>query len=236
MDDDEELDLFGEYNTQVTFKFRSIRIIDHIMVSNASTVKVEMFLSDEVTEEDVSSCLEKIHFWFDNIMSNSVLFCRDNAAALDLLFDDRGVSRMRNFPMEMPEEPSDDFLIIILHSKMNALAGDQITFGVIELQSDTRELLTYTFTGYGELCLPEMSEWVGDRAYHQVPWWARNDGSTLDIIPDDNDDLKDIKFVGVDLSFIDARFRKNTNPIIIRPDKFKPRVIDGGKNDDPKKD
>jgi len=225
-------DILGESYTWVNFKFKTIRIVGNTITSHNSSIKAEMLVDDDASDQDVMIALEKIHFWFDQIVPLSVLFCRDNEFAFNVMFGADGTLQSANFPMAIPEEPTDDYLALVFHSKLNALAGDSLAFGMIEIQSDTREQLTCTFTGYGELFLPDMDEWVGERAFHSKPWWARNDGSTLDIVPPEDADLKHPPLVGVDLSFIEQRFRQpeSGTAIVIRPEKFKPEVIIGGKD------
>lgn len=227
-------DLIDNY-TWVNFKFKSIRIVDNVVTSHVSTIKAELLMSEETTDVDVNVVFEKIHFWFDSILPHSIMFCRENTSALNMLFDENGLPRTENFPMVLPEEPTDDFLAVVLHSKMNALAGATMAFGMIEIQSDTREKLTCTYTGYGEMSLPTMYEWVGERAFHEKPWWARNDGSTLDVIPGEDADLTKAPNIGIDLSFIESKFRRDVadQAIIIRP-QFKPEIISGGKDEPPK--
>jgi hypothetical protein len=219
--------------TWVHFKFKTIRIVDNTFTSHVNRLKAEIVMDEEATETDVNITLEKIHFWFDQILSNSILFNRENEYALSIMFDDTGAQFTENFPMLFPCEPSDDNLARVLHSKINAFGADKVAFGMIELTSDNRERLTCTFTGYGEWELPDMNAWVGERAYYDKPWWARNDGSTLDVIPGPEADLTAIPKVGFDISFIEERFKRSGEDvaIIVRP-QFKPEVISGGKHDD----
>jgi hypothetical protein len=115
---------------------------------------------------------------------------------------------------------------------MNAFGNDKVAFGLIEITSDTREMLTCTFTGLGEEELPDMEEWIGDRSYFDKPWWCRDDGSTLDVIPAPDADLTNPPKLCFDMSFISDRYKRSGDDtaIIVRP-QFKPEVISGGKND-----
>lgn len=221
--------------TTVTFKFKSIRVVDSIITAHVSTLKAEMMLPEEVSDIGVTIALEKIHFWFDQIVPHCVMFCRSNQNAMDMLFDENSAPRTENFPMVFPDEPTDDVVAVVFHSKINALAEGQMFFGMVEIQSDTREMITYSFNGLCEEALMQMDEWVGARAYHTKPWWARPDGDTLDVIPTPDSDLTNPPRVGMDLSFIDSKFKRNASDttIIIRP-QFTPEVISGGKDDKPK--
>lgn len=233
--DDDDAAEFPESFTTISFKFKTIRIVENVFTSFVNTLRAEIFVDPDSSQRDISMSLEKIHFWFDHIVSNAIMFNRDNEFALNVMFDSDGNTRMGNIPLVMPDDPDDDLLAAMFHSKLNALGNGIVNFGTIELSSDTRENLQITFTGYGELLFPSMEDWVGERAYYSKPWWARNDGSTLDVIPDEDADLTKPPAIGIDISFIEERYRavEQTNPIVIRP-AFKPEVINGGKDDTPK--
>jgi hypothetical protein len=232
--DDDDAD-FPECITSISFKFKTIRIVDTVITSFVNTLRSEVYIDPEASPRDISMSLEKIHFWFDYIVSNSIMFCRENEFALSIMFDAEGNTRSGNIPIVLPDDPDDDLLAAILHCKLNALGNGIVNFGKIELTSDTRENLMVIFTGYGEMLLPVMEEWIGERYFHDVPWWARNDGSTLDVIPPEDADLTQPPVVGVDLSFIEDRYKTpaTSAPIVLRPT-FKPEVINGGKDDKPK--
>lgn len=228
-DDD---DFFSDSFTWMTFKFKTVRIVDNIITAHVNTLKAEVMINESTTEQELNVALEKIHFWFDNIVSTAIMFCRDNEFAIDMMFDDDGKQRTGNFPMVLPDDPTDDHIAMVFQSKMNALGGNSVMFGLIEVTSDSRENLTCAFAGHGEMYLPTMLEWVGARTYHDKPWWSRNDGSTLDMIPTDTADLSNPPHIGYDMSFIEKQFLKEGTEaaIIIRPE-FKPRVISGGLDD-----
>lgn len=232
--DDDDAD-FPESFSSISFKFKTIRIVDNVVTAFVNKVRSEVYIDEDADDQDVTIALEKIHFWFDHIVSNGIMFDRENPFALNVMFDENGAPRSGNIPIVLPMDPTDDHLAAIMHSKLNALGGGVVNFGTIEIHSDTRENLIVTFTGYGEVALPTMEEWIGERAFHEVPWWCRGDGSTLDAIPQDDSDLENPPVTGVDMTFIEERFRRSGNDaaIIIRPE-FKPEIISGGKDDKPK--
>ena len=222
-----------ESYTSISFKFKTIRIVDNVITAFTNVLNTEVYIDEDADDVSINVALEKIHFWFDYIVSNGILFNRDNEFALSLMFDEHGLSKTANIPIVLPDEPSDDIICAMLHSKLNALGNNVMHFGNMNITSDTKENLVLTFIGMGELMLPAMDEWIGARAFHDKPWWSRNDGSTLDIIPLDDSDLSEPPDFGVDLTFIEDRFQKKTSntSMVIRPE-FKPQVINGGKTDD----
>ena len=233
-DDDDDAG-FPESFSTISFKFKTIRIVDNVVTAFVNTVRCDVYIDEDADDQDITIALEKIHFWFDHIVSNGIMFNRENAFALNVMFDEHGIARSGNIPIVLPDDPTDDHLAAIMHCKLNALGGGVVNFGTIEIHSDTKENLIVTFTGYGEVVLPSMEEWIGERYFHDVPWWSRGDGSTLDVIPLDDSDLTTPPVTGVDMSFIEERFRRSGSDaaIIIRPE-FKPEIISGGKDDKPK--
>lgn len=233
-DDDDDIE-FPESFSSISFKFKTIRIVDNVITAFHNEIRSEVYIDEDADDRDISMALEKIHFWFDYIVSNGVMFARDNDFALSVMFDPEGMARSGNIPIVCPDDPTDDHIIAIMHAKLNALGNGVINFGGLEIHSDTRENLIVTFTGYGELILPDMEEWIGERHFHSVPWWCRGDGSTLDVVPLEESDLTKPPTTGVDMSFIEDRFRRSDSDaaIIIRPE-FKPEIIRGGKDDKPK--
>lgn len=224
-DDDEETSY-----TWAHFKFKSIRIIENALTSHVSTVKAEISPHPDATETQIKIVLEKVNYWFNTIVGCSVMFARDNEFALNLMFTEEGLGRTENIPMVLPAVPTDDVLARVLHAKMNALGGEHVAFGMIEINSDHD--FTIMFTGFGEEELPDMDEWIGEHTYYDVPWWSRDDGSTLDVIPEEDADLTMPPKIGVDMSFIEQRYKPQDEvAIVIRP-KFVPEVISGGKTEE----
>jgi hypothetical protein len=233
-DDD---DMIQDAFTLMTFRFKTLRVIDNVLIAYSNSLKTEVHVSETCTETELAISLEKIHFWYDRIVSSAIIFDRTNDFALNMMFDENGRQICGNMPMACPEPPNDDLLAMIFQSKMNALSSDNIAFTTVELTSDSRENMTSIFAGYASLYLPMMSEWVGERSFHEVPWWQRDDGETIDMIPGPEADLANPPKFGYDMSFIEKRFlqKDNDTAIIIKPD-FKPRVISGGLDNDKTED
>lgn len=223
---------FQDSFSWMTFKFKSVRVIEDIINPGFYSLKTEVAIKPGCDEQDLSIALEKIHFWFDHIMNSAIMFSQDNAYAARIVLDDEGRMIGGNYPMVFPEEPTEDLMAIVFLSKLNALGGGKIMFMSVELSSDTRENLTCGFAGDPEDYLPTMDEWIGERKYHSVPWWGRNDGSTFDMNPAPDADLTSNPCFGFDMSMIEKQILKEQSDaaIIIRPE-FKPRVIHGGNHD-----
>src|SRR5574343_1217480 len=133
-----------------------------------------------------------------------------------MFFNERGTNRSDNMIMLTPDDPTDEHLAAIFQSKLNALSGGNMMFGLVEIVSDNTVGLSFTFVCDGETCLPTVEEWIGERYYFEKPWWSRNDASTLDIPPMPDADLTNIPQWAYSLDFLHENTTKET--VIIRPE------------------
>jgi hypothetical protein len=235
--DDEDFD-FGEspelfVNFSSTFKV--VRVLDKRLVPTTFSLKADVIFDDDRDGSDpdyifrTQVAFAKIRYWLNNIVQNSVMFSRDNKWAGRAFLNSRGKQSVTNHMIVLPGEPSEDLLAEVFQSKLNALADCALTFGCIEVCSDEGDGLTFIFTGEGEMNLPEMDEWVGEFTYFSKPWWARNDASTLDVIPDEGTDINNPPAFAYSLDFLGDTMRAKNAPTarIVRPE-FRPKVIQGG--------
>lgn len=225
-----------EFVVRLALDFKAIRVVGNRLVPTHWKLQAEVLYDepeDDTTgaqdEVEIQVAIAKIKYWLENSLSGSLLISVDNEWAYEAFFDEDGRCTSGNNIVLLPGDPADDMIAEIIHSKMNAFGGETLEFGVIELTSDDKTGLSYMFTGVGEFNLPEMKEWVGDRAYFDKPWWARDDASTMDVIPGDDADLDVKPASAYSLDFIRQTFRKQfgEEAVVVRPN-FKPTVIDGG--------
>lgn len=229
---------YPEFVVKLALEFKAIKVVGSKLVPTTWKMNAEVLYEEDDSGEDEEGDLEikigiaKIKYWLDNFVNNCVMFDVGNEWAMRALFDEDDACDIDNNIMMLPYTPQDDLIAELFHSKMNALGGQKLKFGIIELSSDDVLGLSYMFTGEGEMNLPEITEWVGERSYYDKPWWARDDASTADIIPGEDDDLSDNPFESLNLDFIRQSFKRQAgvDAVVIRPN-FKPTVLDGGKSD-----
>lgn len=219
--DDDDSALFVSFSGD----FKIVRVIDNTFVPSHISFKCDILPSEEAAELDLHKAMTKIRYWLDNIVSKSVMFCSSNTAALSMLIEN-GKNRSGNVLMITPFEPTDEMLACILQSKMTALAAGDAEFDAVEVTSDNYLGLSFMFTGTASLMLPTIEEWIGPRHYFDKPWWARNDASTLDVVPVPDADLAKTPDWAFSLDDLDDP--KPKTGIVVRPE-FKPTIIDGGK-------
>lgn len=225
-----------EIYVKLNLTFRALRVINNRIIPTNWDITVDV-IYDETPPQDqklnqdieVRGALAKIRYWFNNIIDGSILFNRNNTWAVNAFTSLEGSQTLDNVLVLLPFDPTDEILAQVFQSKMNALAGNHITFGAIDIASDDTEGLSFLFTGISELNLPSMDEWIGERTYFSKPWWCRDDGSTLDVVPNEDNDLNDVPEFAISLDFLVERFRPKDMPKaqIIRAE-FRPQVIKGG--------
>lgn len=230
--------VYPEFIVKLALDFKAIRVVDNQMIPTTWKIQAEVLYDEEDENDDpnydveIKTSIAKIKYWLEHVLSGSVMFDVGNEWAFNAFFDEDGKCTTQNNIVLMPSTPTDDLIAELLHSKMNAFGSGFIEFGVMELTSDDKSGLSYMFTGDGENNLPEMVDWIGERAYFDKPWWARDDASTVDLIPTEEADLDVKPTSAYSLDFIRQSFMKQfgEEAVVIRPN-FKPTVINGGLDD-----
>jgi len=227
MDEIENVD-FPEFFTHFEFSLKITRVINNLILPSTLKFKMEFIAMDEAEEEHIDNAFTKMKYWIDNIANKSVVFCHENDVAIQMFIDtEKNVPRVGNVLMITPDEPDDQHLAAIFQAKLQALSGEVLAFGPVEVRSDNQLGVSFTFVGDSSSVLPEMTEWVGERTYFDMPWWDRDDASTVDTIPADDADLSVKPQWAFSLDFLIQKDKKQAG-VIIRP-QFNPTIIDGGK-------
>lgn len=211
-----------------------IRFLGGAMTPTKLTIRAEVIPSTSVEEIDFDVTFAKIKFWLETVVARSMIFCKGNEIAYNMLIDNETGPRMSNHMIMTPYEPTDEHLAVLLQSKMSALSGGSILFGHIEVKADTSGGLIFTYLGDWENDLPEMKDWFAQTPYwFDKPWWTRNDASTVDLVIGEFDPEKTPSWA-FKLDFIENAMRprkaapeKTEEEVVV---KFRPKIIDGGKD------
>lgn len=229
---------FPEFIVKLNLEFSAIRVVKNRLEPTTWTLAVELLYDDESPDETADQAeatdlaikvtIAKIKYWLEHVVTNSVIFAYDNEWAALNFFDEDGICTIANNTMVLPKEPSDDTISEILQAKFNAFGGDSLGFGIVELTSTNKNNLSYMFTGSGSDNLPTMEEWIGDLAFHQEPWWNRDDASTTDSVPEDEEALANPPVVP-SLDFVRSAIlmQSGKSATVLKPS-FRPQVISGG--------
>lgn len=219
--DDDGLDFIMSW----TSRFHVNRIYDNYLFTSVIEIKADLLFydEDEYDPEEFDVGIAKINYWIDNVVDDSIVFSKDNTWAYKSF-----INKTLNNIILCHDEPSDDVLAILLKAKLNALVIEAFEVEQVELRSNNNDGLIFTFSGNSHTYLPEMEDWIGKHTYFSVPWWYRNDASSMDIIPRKNADLNKVPEFAYSLDFIEDAHKPQKLAKIIKHE-FRPKVIKGGK-------
>jgi hypothetical protein len=218
-----------------TQKVNLIRFLGNNLLPSSLSIRAEVVPSEEAQEIDFDVTFAKIKFWFDTIVSRSVVFCRANETAINMMISEEGRPKIANHMMITPFEPNDEHLACIFQSKMTALSGGTVNFGCVRIKTDANGLV-FTYVGDWHDDLPEMKDWFETKPYYfESPWWTRDDVSTIDMTVGDIDPQVPPAWA-FKLDFIGDSIRPKADDAIkesvIIKGTFLPKVIDGGQPDE----
>ncbi len=130
---------------------------------------------------------QKLYFWLETNLPG-ILFVDVNNE------DDLYIANLSsNITMYCPDNPSDDMIVQLLHSKLSALSGQELTVGEIHLKgSDTS--LQYTFDcPDGDYTMPTTTAeyYTEGSARDEFPWWTRNDGFCFEFVRPGDTEITD---------------------------------------------
>lgn len=233
MDDHDDI-LPNHLFISLRYEFEATRVIDQRLSPTKIKIKTDISTLDQDTDDyavRMEVALAKLNYWMEKIANKSVIFHADNQWALDC-FMDQGGPMTDNPVMLSPEEPTDAVLAELILCKLTALADGAFMFHAIDIESSDGRGMGFTFVGGapGD-SFPEGKEWLTERNYFSKPWWKRADASSLDVVPDEDDDLNEPPAWAYSLGFFadqmaaEVDVREN---VVVRPE-FRPRVIEGGK-------
>jgi hypothetical protein len=228
-------DLEPEIFVKLSISFKAIRVIGNKLTPTLWKVSADVYYDNDESEDDPNDDIEvkgafaKIRYWFDNFIDSAVLFSRTNEWACNAFITKDGRQSIANNVALLPQDPTDEVLAQIFQSKMNALAGGHVTFGLLEITSDDRHGLSFTYAGESGINFPTMDHWIGEWTFFEKPWWSRDDASMIDIIPLPDADLCKVPAFAISLNFLVDQMRPTNGPVgqIVRPE-FRPIIHKGG--------
>ena len=229
-DSDDGANVIIDFSHKITL----IRYLGNSMAPVALKMRAEVFPNDTALEIDFDVTFSKIKFWFETVVSRSIVFCRSNLTAMEMLLNATGRPRTFNQLMMTPFEPTDEHLAVLFQSKMTAFSKGTMEFGCVRIEAAEGGLV-FTYVGDWRDDLPTMDDWFPTKPYFfETPWWQRDDASTLDTITVDAD-ITQIPSWAYSLDFIEKAIRPNKanlqpEEVVIRG-AFRPKIINGGKDD-----
>lgn len=206
--------------------FRILRLLDNELTSSDCHLEIEMQLNPDSDLDVAKTKIKAMKFWLQCFVHDCVAYNVHTNLNTSLL------EEISNNIMMCPDDPHDYLLLTLLHSKLIAIGGDDILIKSTTLFADTGDGFSHTLAGLNDDFLPSIDEWIGKRRFFEQPWWNREDSSTIDLMPQDDEDLTILPKLGENLYEMVADLPKNTavdnsqTAEIIKP-MFKPQIIDG---------
>lgn len=203
-------------------RFRIIRLLENHLLSSICEIKMVIDIPSTTKPMDSKNRLKAMKLWIETFLDGSVAFSVGND------IDTTTLEHLGNNLMMCPDDPHDYLLLLLVHSKLQAIGGDHVEVHSTSLISDTGEGFSNLIEGTTEEWLPSMEEWIGPLHYHDNPWWNREDSSMMDLKPEPDEDLTKLPPLGIDLISMVSRDLKDAAdaPLaeIIKPT-FKPKII-----------
>jgi len=203
--------------------FRVIRLLEDRLVASDFVLDCVIDILPTSNTSEAKDRIKAMRLWLDEYLDGSIAFGANTEVNTETL------EAISNSVIMCPDDPHDYLMLLLIHSKLDAIAGDAMVISKTNMISDTGEGFSNSVEGTAEEWLPSMSEWMGPKSYHDKPWWSRSDSSTMDMKYDDGEDITKIPELGIDLVGAVRSTRSDTNeqrPVadIVKPS-FKPRVL-----------
>ena len=219
-------------------EFRITRVVGSTVSPALVKTKVDISTVDQEADdytERMDVALAKINYFLTEVVDGSIWISSANDWAVNSFVQGLG-PRTSNSVAICPDEPTDALLCEIIMCKMKAISKGAFTIHSIEIDSSDSNGLGFIFVGGspGEV-FPDMKDWVGEFSYFTNPWWHRGDASVMDVIPEEGSDLNAPPSWAYSLGFIAEQMggetdEKPQSEKVVRPE-FRPKVIEGGKQD-----
>lgn len=211
----------GHAGTTLTTFHSVMRLMNGRLVVSNCTLDFVMGLAAGQDKKLQSRLIGHMKLWLDNVFDGSILI------PVNRDYDPAMFANLGNNLVFCPDDPYDFVVQVLIHSKLNAIGSGIVAIDRSHLSSEQGQGFGTWFDGDPDELLPLQKDWMGDRCYFEQPWWHRSDGSTIDIMASDEDDISQKPDILLDL---DDLYRRNDDDAgdakaeIIRPN-FKPKIV-----------
>ena len=169
--------------TILRHRFRFHRLLENRLVASDCEIECDINILNFDSMEEIHLRFSAIKLWMDDFIDGGLAFHKDS------VLDTDWIDQLGNAPIMCPEEPLDHIIASLLHTKFNAIGGNVVEITRTHFICDTSRGFSNAISGKVCEWLPEMVDWMGERAMHVVPWWHRPDISTFDFIRNSEDDV-----------------------------------------------
>ena len=189
-------------------EFTSTILLHESIVPNTYTVRIK-FNSNTDNINNQNRAFDRIKYFFQSMMHNGMIMNYKNINADTLAqFADKIIM--------IPEEPFDQIMVAIIHSKLINIVEGNIQITEVKLESWQGDDVAYTSESYG------ITKLFIEGDFGEVQWWQHAKPVTFN--PSDPD-YKIPEWKDFNLEFD----KKKEKPQNKKSKKFNPTIIDGGK-------
>jgi len=188
--------------------FTSTILLHESVVPNTYTVRIK-FNSNTDNINNQNRAFDRIKYFFQSMMHNGMIMNYKNINAETL-------SQFADKIIMIPEEPFDQIMVAIIHSKLVNIVEGNIQITEVKLDSYQGDDVAYTSEIFG------MTKLFIEGDFGEVQWWQHAKPVTFN--PQDPE-FKMPTWKQINLEF-DKKTEKPQNK---KSKKFNPTIIDGGK-------
>ena len=189
-------------------EFTSTILLHESIVPNTYTVRIK-FNSNTDNINNQNRAFDRIKYFFQSMMHNGAIMNYKNINAETLAqFADKIIM--------IPEEPFDQIMVAIIHSKLINIVEGNIQITEVRLESYQGDDVVYTSETFG------ITKMFIEGDFGEVQWWQHAKPITFN--PQDPD-FKIPTWAQINLEF-DKKTEKPQNK---KSKKFNPTITDGGK-------
>lgn len=221
------------------YDFSGIRIVERELIPVHWSLTINLVPSQKKRKnlEEIAQKAEltyqRLYFWLESVLSNVIVVNTTNTLGMTI------AATSSNVMMMCPDEPYDEVIVEMLHSKLTALSSGNMLIGEIHLKGDD-VTASYNFDcPDGEYNLPQtVKDYISIPSKYNSPWWMRNDGFCFEFLkPEEQKEVPDEKYFGnirdpmldfdstmKELSGIDS-FPIEEQATIIQVERWKPRKV-----------
>lgn len=177
--------------------------------------------SDDKTDE-ASIAYNKLEFFVQHVLHKSIFISKEDKFWLDKNTREHVTTNYVLFP----EAPYDDWITRILFYKLQAISFPGLMIIDVSAWSSSTKL-NFHFAGEEQCTLPGMQDWIGELAFHDQPWWHRDDCDTIDIIPKDKKELDNPPESSVNFDIINEIMSGESDlGEVVELAKFRPQIVE----------
>ena len=211
----------GSVGTTLGSNHRFLRLTDDQLVITECYFDFNLEVIPGALKNKQVELISRMKFWLDHCLENCIVMSMDKAVNPGFL---EGIN---NAIMFAPTDPNDFLIQVMVHAKLHAIGAGLVNIDSSHMTSDISNGFGTWFQGNPDELLPLQKDWMGERAYFELPWWHRGDAGMIDIPCGDEDDVTVKPSIIVDWYSIMEPPAVGTDAQsaeIIRPN-FKPRIV-----------